>query len=193
MDSQSSDDSRLSPLFFRLGVSSLAGPGCSCSSGGMMSHKQAVKLGIEWCGLCYEGLRGRRSHPGHLGVGARAPGRRISWMAMQRREKTGPTSPTSSEGFLGSDWCKWYPGVVEFLSRSRWEDGTSRCPGTVMLIYEAGRWKLWCHDKDLGESMFISGATPEGALEAFEKALTEGSGDWRPDRQGGTPQRNGRR
>ena len=79
----------------------------------------------------------------------------------------------------------WYPTVVEFLSSCQWPDGSSRVTGTVMLLAEDGRWKAWVHDRDAGEGLFISGATPEGLLEQLEAVLSAGNGEWRKDRPRG--------
>jgi hypothetical protein len=87
---------------------------------------------------------------------------------------------------------KKYPTVLEFVSLRRWEDGTVRVCGTLLLFVDMGMWKACLHDKDASASAFVSGKTPGALLEAMEKGLREDSLDWRADRpQGG--QKGGRR
>jgi hypothetical protein len=147
-----------------------------------MRHITLHRTGREWCPLCYEGERGRATHPGHFGYRGRA---RRGWktcMALRRR-LDGPTTDGGSCGPLdGGDLFKSWPSICEFLSMSKWPDGTSRATGTVMLLTEAGSWKVWAHDRERGEGLFCSGPTLAEALESLEKCLSDGRGDWRPDR-----------
>lgn len=78
-----------------------------------------------------------------------------------------------------------YSGLVEFLTRIEWDPGEVRVPGTMMVFVEDGRWKIWLHDRDAGEGCFVSGETLHEALEAADKAIAGGGGDWRPDKKMG--------
>lgn len=82
----------------------------------------------------------------------------------------------------GEEFVFGFPCVLEFLSRQSWEGGVARVPGTMMVFYEQGRWKLWVHDRDASESCFLSGTSLEEVLRSLEGILSEGGGDWRPDK-----------
>jgi hypothetical protein len=83
----------------------------------------------------------------------------------------------------GGVWEKQFPNVVEFLSSLRWEDGTARSTGTVMLMVEGGLWKAWVHDRDAGRGAFASAATLAKLLAVVNDGLETGSMDWRPDKR----------
>jgi hypothetical protein len=105
-------------------------------------------------------------------------------MAMKRREASrefsGDGAILSRESFMFG-----YPCVLEFVCRSAWEDGSLRSTGTVMVMVDAGQWKLWAHDRDMRSSLFLSGPTLKEAFSALEGHLERGTGDWRPDRPEG--------
>lgn len=84
-----------------------------------------------------------------------------------------------------------FPSSLEFVCRPAWEPGAPRSTGTIMVMIDGPLWKLWAHDRDSGESLFVSGTTLEAALRSLEGHLTEGSGEWRPDKgsSGGPPRK----
>jgi hypothetical protein len=103
-------------------------------------------------------------------------------MTMARREKAASNQASTSVVPGGGDWSKWWPNVVEFLCRSRWEDGASRETGTLMIFCEGGAWKAWLHDRDLEEGAFLSAQTPEELLQLCDEGIGSGKLDWRPDK-----------
>jgi hypothetical protein len=107
-------------------------------------------------------------------------------MAMKRRERSeGP-----EDGWLraATETFVWdFPCCLEFLLRPVWEEGGARTTGTVMLMVDGGRWKVWAHDRDQGESCFLSGRSLEECFRALEMALSAGNGEWRRDRQSTSP------
>jgi len=110
-------------------------------------------------------------------------------MGLQRRasqvQEPGAWSSLAKESF--SLTC---PTVMEFLCRCAWDDGAPRVTGTLMLMLDQGKWKLWVHDREDRLSTFVTGRTLEDALRSLEGILRGGNGDWRPDRdQGGGSQR----
>lgn len=111
-------------------------------------------------------------------------------MALVRRQKAAagvqPSGPVASESFV---WD--YPCVLEFMSLSSWEPGVVRLPGTVMILLDESRWKLWAHDRDSSESLFVSGETLESCFQSLEQHLSSGSGEWRRDK--GSSSGNGRK
>jgi hypothetical protein len=72
-----------------------------------------------------------------------------------------------------------FPTVLEFLSLSRWEDGSARLPGTITLLVDGSQMKAACNDRDAGLSCFVSARTLTELLGVLEAGLSTGSLDWR--------------
>ncbi len=104
-------------------------------------------------------------------------------MIARNKAADGQPSKSIAEKSAG-DWEKSYPALVEFLTRSVWEDGSGRSTGTVMLMVESGLWKAWVHDKDASCAAFVSSGTLAGLLKAVDKGVESGQLDWRPDKNG---------
>jgi hypothetical protein len=147
-----------------------------------MTHSLAAKLGLIWCPLCYEGMRGRSSHRGHFGFRERLWQGEKRWMALQKRGRVTSDSQSGGQAPVGDGLSVRWPHVFEFLSLLKWPDGSSRATGTVMLLTEGGSWKIWAHDRDSSEGLFVSARSPEAALDQLEGVLSDGGGDWRPDK-----------
>jgi len=105
-------------------------------------------------------------------------------MAMRRREAS-RSVPGDGASLARESFMFGFPATLEFVCRSAWEDGSARLTGTIMLMVDAGQWKLWAHDRDLKASLFLSGQTLKEAFASLEGHLERGSGDWRPDRPSG--------
>lgn len=71
------------------------------------------------------------------------------------------------------------PGLVEYLSLGRYEDGTPRQPSTITVFIESGRVKLSLNDRDVERSAYVTGEGLEDALKTMERHLVEGKADWR--------------
>lgn len=144
-----------------------------------MGKRRSCQDSSGWCGLCYANVRGRANYKGHCGY--RVPRSRFwSYQDMAITRRSGPGG-AASDTPMSQDcaFCKAYPGLAEFISKSRWEDGTDRTLGTIMLLCEEGRAKVWVNDKDAGLSCWVSGDTVTAALRAAEKAVVGSGGDWR--------------
>lgn len=72
-----------------------------------------------------------------------------------------------------------WPALVEFLSEDFWPDGTARKPGSLTVFFDGGRWKVACNDRDQETVGFGSCEGLGGLLDWLERALREGSLDWR--------------
>lgn len=72
-----------------------------------------------------------------------------------------------------------YPRLTEFLTATRWEDGSERQTSTLMVLWEDGRWKGCLHDRAEERSGWISSRTWGDLLAALETALVEEDLDWR--------------
>jgi len=83
---------------------------------------------------------------------------------------------------LGS-WATSWPALAEFVASAVWEDGSVRSPGTLMLLTDAGQWKLWLHDRASSLSCFVSGNSPDQVFQRAEAGLVENCLEWRLDRK----------
>jgi hypothetical protein len=77
------------------------------------------------------------------------------------------------------------PALIAWLTERRWEDGTKRETGTVMVLAEDGVWKAWLHDRDGKRSCWVSSGALFDLLIRVDEMLKTGAGDWRPDRTKG--------
>lgn len=76
-----------------------------------------------------------------------------------------------------------FPCLWAFLTATTWpEDGKSREPGSILLFTQEGALKIMLKDRDQGLVAFWTGASLQGLLEAVERDLDAGAGDWRRDR-----------
>jgi hypothetical protein len=138
-----------------------------------------------WCPYCYEGVRGRRWSPGHVGPGRSRYGRpRGKEMKYVSRPVAEAAESEAARAPGWSPFAKDYPALWEYLSAVSWEDGTSRETSTVLLFTEDGRVKACLHDRAEARSLWSSGEGVEGALGALEHALETGQAEWRRSRSG---------
>lgn len=92
----------------------------------------------------------------------------VNGSSIGQSEKVGP-------GKVLTGW----PNVLDFLSMSTWDDGSSRTLGTIRIFVEEGRWKLALNDPGNGRYAFLSGETPEDVLSAADDGLGDDTLDWR--------------
>lgn len=146
---------------------------------GIMSPRCPVSDSGEFCGKCYEGVKGRAHHAGHAGQGRGWGHRRLLCMALKRIEKQTSLSASSGGCFELCEIATLYPTVMEFLRLERWEDGTSRRTGTITLLSDAGMLKAALNDRDADLSSFVAGRSLTALLEALEAGLRDGGLEWR--------------
>lgn len=73
-----------------------------------------------------------------------------------------------------------YPALTEFLFRTVWEeDGSPRCPGTVLLFGDGAWLKAMFNDKDQSLVAFTTLEAQEDILGELDKAVLSTSTDWR--------------
>lgn len=75
-----------------------------------------------------------------------------------------------------------FPTLVEWLSLSKWEDGTPRATSTLRLGTADGKWKLMLVDPAGGRVLYLGNQLLEEALLELESSLQTGKGDWQKDR-----------
>jgi hypothetical protein len=59
------------------------------------------------------------------------------------------------------------------------DEGKPRQTATMTIVCEDGKWKGGIKERDHAMSLWRAGDTLVGLLEALEKALAEGSADWK--------------
>lgn len=131
-----------------------------------------------WCGRCYENIRGRANWPGHRGFRQSSPSHHAEGPAVERPKKKPGVTRLSDKigGWLKKD-C---PAVWAHISDGTWSDGGKRTPSTLLFTVEAGQLKACLNDREERCSLWRAGATPEEAVASLEKALGDGSADWKP-------------
>jgi hypothetical protein len=132
-----------------------------------------------WCALCYEGARGRRYHKGHCGFVHSSSGRRSSQVFTRYKGPVREASNGAGQPLAHCDWSRRYVTLFAFLTDDRWDDGSEREPGTMLLCSGEGRVRIWLHSRSEGLSAWLSGGTFEEAFGAAETALAAGNVEWR--------------
>jgi len=102
-------------------------------------------------------------------------------MPLTRPSKNGALSSGSCGAVSWGAWEKDYPDLVEFLSRSTWEDGKPRATGTITLFLENGFLRIWINDKDGGRGTCITAPSPEEGLLLSSLAVSSAETAWRAD------------
>ena len=103
-------------------------------------------------------------------------------MKFLKRAESGPVAGGAPRMADGGSWAQGLPALVEFLTETKWDDGTPRAVGSLTLFVDEGLWKACLSDKDAGRVAFVSGQTPTDVFQAAEKGLTSSSLDWRQTR-----------
>lgn len=81
------------------------------------------------------------------------------------------------------DDAKKCPELVEFLTLTRYMDGSPRAVGTVRLLVEGGRLKACFNDNDTGRYGFVALDALQGLPGALERVLAGNKVDWRRSKE----------
>lgn len=103
-------------------------------------------------------------------------------MAVRKRDIAVSTSGVDLD-LGGCELGKRLPLLVEFLSESRYADGSPRVLPTLTLFVEPGLLKACLNDRDQSMVAFVTGSSLLGLLEALETGLEADSLDWRQSGQ----------
>jgi hypothetical protein len=144
-----------------------------------------------WCGICYEGLRGRSFSPGHAGYRKIEP-RKVDAVGSVLRKRISAGGDGKPVGGLGvCSVLDPLPGLREMLSESHFPDGATRLTATLLMFVEDGVVKVCLNDRDQGCAAWASGASLCDCLEALEAGLQGDSLQWRASgaRKGGNKQK----
>ena len=79
---------------------------------------------------------------------------------------------------------KKYPRIVEYLTTTQWEDGSSRQTSSVAITINDGMIQVALNDKELKQSMYSSAGSMTEALGLMEKALAANVDGWRAWKSG---------
>lgn len=103
-------------------------------------------------------------------------------MALKKPEELSPGSNVLSPLQSAGSVLEAFPCLVEWLSSSKWDDGTPRQPSTMRLAWEDGKWKLMFLDTAGGRVLYLSSNLLEEVMLSLEQTLQTGKGDWQKDR-----------
>jgi len=102
-------------------------------------------------------------------------------MAMQR-PKDSPKEQAGKQ-VLDEVVKEVWPDLHDFLTEMTWTDGKKRITGTVLIFCEDGLWKARLNDRDSKVTGWVSGEAYEGMMEAVDRALGQGTIQWRADKR----------
>lgn len=83
------------------------------------------------------------------------------------------------------------PHLHTFLVDTTWDDGEPRETGTVLIFCDGGRVKACLNDRALDRSVFVTGTTLWGLLDALEEGLEHNALEWRSKGGSGGKRRKG--
>lgn len=92
---------------------------------------------------------------------------------------------SSEDGEFCLDECGYqeeFPGLWEFLVRQRYK-GAARQTGKLVVFTESGKATVCLIDRQTGQVSFFTSKTLDEAIRGTEKALQEGTLDWRKDKR----------
>lgn len=131
----------------------------------------------EWCPLCYASRTRGDGRPCYAVTRKR---KRESAMPVDRPTDNSADLPPDLRLPPGGDAVLGpCPTLLEWLTATRYSDGSPRILPTLLIFSESMEWRVCLNDRDNCRSAWKSGRSPEEALAALERALSEGSVDWR--------------
>jgi hypothetical protein len=83
----------------------------------------------------------------------------------------------------GDNFAVRFPMLSKFLHDERWDDGTTRRTGTLLLFVEEGQLKACLSDRDGDCYVFISADSVDSLLKEADECADGESGDWRKKRK----------
>ena len=86
-----------------------------------------------------------------------------------------------------------FPRIMEHLAVNRFDDGTVRLPGTVILRCEGSNWKAIAKEPSSRLMLVTVGATLDDALAALELLLGAEEAPWEDDPNAWVPKGSGRK
>lgn len=81
------------------------------------------------------------------------------------------------------DFAVKMPTVFDYLTQTRYADGSPRQTASLLLFNDQGTLKVMLRDRDAGLCCWVGGESLEGVFAALEAALCDPDHEWRVDRQ----------
>jgi len=79
-----------------------------------------------------------------------------------------------------------FPSLLEFLLLPHWPGTTEpRQHGSFLIFVQDQKVKVMLRDYDADAVCFVAGSSLYEALQAADRVVSEGRGDWRPNGGGG--------
>jgi hypothetical protein len=89
------------------------------------------------------------------------------------------SSSAENTGCPDAAFVNAYPQLLAYLTDAYWEDGKPRELSSASFTLKDGLWQLAVNDKALKQSLYTAGPTIKDCLRLAEKAIADGSGQWR--------------
>lgn len=137
---------------------------------------------VRGCLLCEQGERGRKVSSWHFPRRIHRPGdRRWKRCRMSLIGKKPPTGPGSAgPASLPPDDHKSWPYLIEYLTLTRYDDGSPRETATLTIFVHDGQLKASLNDRACSRVGFLTVRSLEGLLSDLEAKLQADDLDWRP-------------
>jgi len=144
-----------------------------------MSWQQCPHCVAGTCVYATENRRFRRSNRGHRFYKAPKKWWQVvsKELSMKKPESIVKGSPDGKAE--PCDMACRFENLFAFMSDTAWDDGSKRAPGTILMMFEDGQWKVMMNDKALGRLAFVTGRTWEEVLIKAELNARDDSLDWR--------------
>lgn len=134
------------------------------------------------CPFCYENVKKRANHRGHVGYTvprqARIGGLNAMGLQRNRRDEKGPGGVTDHLA-MDREFNEKYPTLADFLGLEAWPNGDKRQTGTVLFFVEDGLWKCCLNDRDGDCYSFLSSESFSGLLSGANENLDRNTLEWR--------------
>lgn len=95
-----------------------------------------------------------------------------------RRVEGKVSAPVEPDGFSSV-----YPVLWSHLVQDKWEDGSARATGSLLVFSQDGMLKGMLRDKEHGLCLWVASHSVTGLLEALEAGASDPETEWRVDRQ----------
>jgi hypothetical protein len=101
---------------------------------------------------------------------------------LRKRSMDKPATDAVDWDDLADDEAERYPALVEFLSSTKYPDGSGRVPGSVSLFVDQGKLKACLVDKDQSLVGFVTVTGLRAWADLIEAQLQCDQVDWRASR-----------
>lgn len=131
------------------------------------------------CPKCYDNVRCRGNWKGHARY--KAPRKKRGWSMARAKQKraSGPVGTPDGIPWRDATFEGKHPFLAGFLAETKWEDGTARETGTVLVFCDDGVLKCCLNDRDQKRVCFLTASTWDGLVGKVEEGLEEGTHEWR--------------